>query len=85
MKPPLGRRKLGEAQFTVASLRNLLGEIGLEAVTIATRSRPFHLTKCEYIMNKRIALVTGASRGIGSAIARVFREAGASVLTPYAR
>lgn len=33
-------------------------------------------------MNKRIALVTGASRGIGSAIARVFREAGATVLTP---
>jgi 3-oxoacyl-[acyl-carrier protein] reductase len=33
-------------------------------------------------MNKRIALVTGASRGIGSAIAHVFREAGATVLTP---
>jgi 3-oxoacyl-[acyl-carrier protein] reductase len=33
-------------------------------------------------MNKRIALVTGASRGIGSAIARVFREAGATVLAP---
>jgi len=33
-------------------------------------------------MNNRTALVTGASRGIGSAIARVFREAGANVLAP---
>ncbi len=33
-------------------------------------------------MNGRRALVTGASRGIGAAIAARFREAGAEVLTP---
>lgn len=33
-------------------------------------------------MNGKIALVTGASRGIGAAIARVFQERGITVLAP---
>ncbi len=33
-------------------------------------------------MNGRTALITGAARGIGSAIAQLFKEQGATILTP---
>jgi 3-oxoacyl-[acyl-carrier protein] reductase len=35
------------------------------------------------LLNNRIALVTGSSRGIGAAIAKLFAEEGASVAVNY--